>query len=166
MIAMMLALPTLFALSLPPAPKSPAGPGAILALQKELFAAIDRGDGDAAATFVASDRKGPGGMTSLFLVDRSGAAIRATDAHGAREALAKLAAESKAAGGGFETKITSESADCPASELSYAVIEFERIHTLEGKVDTRKYRGTLLVRYEGSAWKVSHWHVSPGSGPE
>src|SRR5262245_7593124 len=166
MIAMMLTLPALLALASQPAPKAPVGPGAILAMQRSLFAAIDRGDGEAAASFVATDRKGPGGMTSLFLVDRSGAAIRAVDEPSCRAALAKLAAESKAAGGTFETKITSESADCPASELSFAVIEFDRVHTLEGKVERRKYRGTLLVRYDGAAWKVAHWHVSPASGAE
>ena len=150
----LLTLPALLALALPPAAPPAAGPGAILAMQKALFAAIDRGDADAAGKFVASDRKGPGGMTSLFLVDRSGAAMSATDASSARAALAKLAAESKAAGGTFETKIVGESADCPDSELSFAVLEFERTHTAGGKVETRRYRGTLLARYEGSEWKV------------
>jgi hypothetical protein len=166
MIAMMLTLPVLVSLVLPPAPKPPAGPGAILAMQRNLFGAIDRGDAEAAANFVAHDRKGPGGMSSLFLVDRSGTPMRATDEKSSRAALAKLAAESKAAGGTFETRITGEAAECPASELSFAAIEFERVHTVDGKVDTRKYRGTLLVRYEESAWKVCHWHVSPGSGAE
>lgn len=162
----MLTLPALLALALSPAPQPAPGGGSVLAMQKALFAAIDRGDGEVARTFVAPDRKGPGGMTSLFLIDRSGVAMRATDAPSARDAFAKLAAESKAAGGTFETKITSESADCPSSELSFAVVEFERIHTLGGKVETRRYRGTLLVRHDGAAWKVSHWHVSPASGLE
>jgi SnoaL-like domain len=162
MIAMLLTLPALLTLALPPAPAAPAGPGAILAMQKGLFAAIDRGDAAAAQAFVAPDRKGPGGMTSLFLVDRSGAAIRATDAQAAKELLAKLAAESKAAGGSFETKITGESAECPSSEVSYAAIEFERVHTVDGKTTKRAYRGTLLVRWEEDAWKIAHWHVSAG----
>ncbi|MFN0008526.1 MAG: nuclear transport factor 2 family protein [Planctomycetota bacterium] len=159
----LLTLPALLALALTPAPPTAAGPGAILEMQKALFAAIDRGDGAAAGAFVAPDRKGPGGMTSLFLVDRSGAAISASDVATAREALARLAAESKSAGGTFETRITSENADCPGSELSFAVLEFERRHTVGGKVETRRYRGTLLARHDGSEWKVCHWHVSPGS---
>jgi hypothetical protein len=162
----LLTLPMLLALALAPAPRPAAGPGAIIAMQKALFAAIDRGDAEAAGAFVASDRKGPGGMTSFFLVDRSGAALRSTDATSARQVLAKLAAESKSADGTFETRITTEIADCPASELSFAVLEFERKHTSPGKVETRRYRGTLLARYEGDAWKVSHWHVSPAAGVE
>lgn len=166
MIAMLLTLPALFTLALAPAPPPIIGPGGVLAMQRDLFAAIDRGDGDGAGNFVAADRKGPGGMTSLFLVDRSGALVRAADASSCRDALARLAAESKAAGGTFATKITWESADCPSSELSYAVIEFDRAHTLDGKVETRRYRGTLLVRMEGSEWKVAHWHVSPAAARE
>jgi len=162
----MLTLPALLALALSPAPRPVAGPGAILAMQKALFAAIDRGDEAAAGSFVAPDRKGPGGMTTLFLVDRSGAAMSASDSSSARAVLAKLAAESKAAGGTFETKITSESADCPDSELSFAVLEFERRHAMGGKVETRRYRSTLLARHEGSEWKVCHWHVSPGPARE
>jgi hypothetical protein len=162
----LLTLPALLALVLSPATQPSAGPGAILAMQKALFAAIDRGDAEAAGAFVAPDRKGPGGMTSFFLVDRSGAALRATDASSARQVLAKLAAESKAAGGTFETRITTEIADCPDSELSFAVLEFERKSTAQGKVETRRYRGTLLCRYEGDSWKVSHWHVSPAAGAE
>jgi len=166
MLRAVLVLPALFTLALRPAPQPAAGPGAVMAMQRDLFAAIDRGDGEAARSFVASDRKGPGGMTTLFLIDRAGTLVRATDSGSARDALARLAGESKVAGGSFATKITMESADCPSSDLSYAVIEFERVHTLDGKVDTRRYRGTLLVRHEESGWKVTHWHVSPGSGAE
>ena len=162
MFAMLLTVPALLTLALPPAPAAPAGPGAILAMQKSLFAAIDRGDAEAAKAFVAHDRKGPGGMTTLFLIDRGGAPMRATGTDEAREVLAKLAAESKAAGGSFETKITGESAECPSSDVSYAALEFERVHTVDGKASKRTYRGTLLVRWEDEAWKLTHWHVSAG----
>ena len=162
MFAMLLTVPALLTLALPPAPPAPAGPGAILAMQKSLFAAIDGGDAEAAQAFVAPDRKGPGGMTTMFMIDRSGAPVRATGAQEAKEVLAKLAAESKAAGGTFETKITGESAECPSSDVSYAALEFERVHTVEGKVTKRAYRGTLLVRWEEPSWKVTHWHVSSG----
>jgi hypothetical protein len=170
MIRSLLWLPALLALALPPTPtpvaRAPIGPGAILAMHRDLFAAIDRGDGAAAAAFLGSDRKGPGGSTSLFLLDRAGAPTRATGATDARELLAKVAAESKSAGGTFQTRITTEIAECPASELAFAVLELERVHAHDGREEVRRYRSTSLVRYEESGWKLLHWHLSAAAGTE
>jgi hypothetical protein len=135
-------------------------------MHRDLFAALDRGDADAAREFVASDRKGPGGLTTCFLVDRSGRPLRSVDATSTRELLARLAGDAKAAGTGFQTKITFESADCPSGDLSYAVLEFERTRIVDEKPETRHYRGTSLVRMEGSKWKLTHWHVSEARAAE
>jgi hypothetical protein len=150
-------------LGLSSAPRPAPGPGGILAMHKELFAAIDRGDGEAAGAFVAGDRKVMPRTPTLFLdVDAGGAdaPLKAADAEEARELLARLAAGAKRSGGGWTTTITSEQADCYASELSYAVLEFERAHTVDGKTEVRRYRSTSLVRYESDHWRIFHWHVS------
>ena len=160
MIQFLLLFPALLTLASRPAPLPAPGPGGILAMHRDLFAAIDRGDADAATAFLAADRKGPGGSTTLFLLDRAGAPIAARGAPDARETLARFAPESKASGGTVQTRITSESADCPTSDLAFAVLELERVHARDGKEVVRRYRSTSLVRFEDSKWKLCHWHLS------
>ena len=143
------------------APPSALGPGAVIEMHKQLFAALDRGDADAAREFVEGDRKATPRTSTMFLIDGSGAPVKASDADESRDLLARLAAESKKAGGIWTTTLTSEAADCYSPELSYAVLELERSHAIGDKTEVRRYRSTSLVRYADKGWKIFHWHVSP-----
>lgn len=147
------------------APPSALGPGAVIEMHKQLFAALDRGDADAAREFVEGDRKATPRTSTMFLVDASGAPVKATDADESRDLLARLAGQAKSAGGTWATTLTSEAADCYSPELSYAVLELERSHTVGGKTEVRRYRSTSLVRYADKGWKIFHWHVSPADEP-
>jgi SnoaL-like protein len=144
------------------ATSSPApGPGAVIEMHKQLFAALDSGDEVAAKAFLT-----PGLDTPFFLLSpaASNAAAeepqRLENAEAAAGAFAALAQASRRAGGVFQTRITSAKADCESPQLSYAVLEIERTHTVQDAVEVRRYRSTSLVQYVDHRWRLAHWHVS------
>lgn len=160
-LPLLVALGALFvpAVSAPPAVSH--GPHGVIEMHEKLFAALDRGDADAAAAFVAVDRKAQPRSVTMYLVDAKGEPLAATHAGEARDILAKLAAEAKHAGGTWSTKLVREQADCDSPELSYAILELERTHAIDGKTEVKRYRSSSLVRHEDGGWKLFHWHVSP-----
>lgn len=142
--------------------RAPApGPGAILHMHRSLFAALDRGDAEAAMAFVAPDLNGPPRKSSLFLVGMAGEPVVSTTAAASSELLAVLAKESGAAGGTWKTTMSRETAECDSGEVSYATFEFERVHEVDGRKVARRYLSTSLACYEKGEWRIFHWHVSP-----
>lgn len=142
------------------------GPGGILEMHRHLFAAMDRGEVEAVKSFIDDDRRNSERQDSLFLVEASGAPVRAWGGAGARELLARLVEADKKSGGEWKTTITKSSAECPSGDLSYAVLEFERAHIVDGKTVLERYRSTSLVRMSEGQWKLFHWHVSPAMPTE
>lgn len=139
------------------APAGPLpGPGGVIDMHRKLFDAIDRGDGQAAASF-ASDRQD----SVLFWFDEGGMPRSASGALVGMKVLAKLAADARAAGGSFATSITTSRADCPSGELSWCVLEFERKHATEAGTAVRRYRSTSLVAMTRDGFRLVHLHVSP-----
>lgn len=144
------------------------GPGAVLEMHKQLFAAIDAGDEARAVTFLDPakeggwpDGEGGGlGRPTLMLTAADGMPASANGAEEARALLAKIARASRDGGPEWSTKIVTSRSDCHSSELSYATFEFERTRGVKG--GTQRWRSTSLVRHtEGGGWKLFHWHVSP-----
>jgi len=149
-----------------PAPAPVPGPGAVLSMHRALFAALDRGDADAVAAFVAPDLRGPPRTSALFLLDAAGEPVVARGADASRDLLAVLARGSRAAGGTWTTTMSREEAECHSSEVSYATFEFERVHEVDGRRVARRYLSSSLACYEAGAWRVFHWHVSPAPAPK
>ena len=137
-------------------PAPALGPGAVLEMQKQLLAAIDRGDADAARAFVDADNR----EVVFFGLD-GGTPVVAEDAAKAGDMLGKLARDAKSAGGTWTTTIASWKADCPSAGLSYAVLELDRAHVVDGKSSVQHLRSTSLVHYADGKWKLFHWHISP-----
>lgn len=125
-------------------------------MHEQLFDAIDRGDGQAAAS-CASERPD----SVLFWFDERGMPRSASGALVGMKVLAKLAADSRAAGGTFTTTLTSSRADCPSDDLSWCVLECERKHATAGGTQVRRYRSTSLVALTRDGFRLVHLHVSP-----
>ncbi|MBI5363914.1 MAG: nuclear transport factor 2 family protein [Planctomycetes bacterium] len=167
-VASLVLASTLAALAMRPEPAAPApfGPGAVLGLQKQLFAAIDAGDEAKAAALLDDTKEGGwsdgenGGIErpTLMLLDARGLPVFAHGADAARALLAATARASKDGGPEWTTRIVRSRADCPSGELSYAVLEFERSRGVKGGV--QRYRSTVLARWTDGRMKLVHWHVS------
>ena len=74
---------------------------------------------------------------------------------------------SKQKASGMQTKIISLRAECPSADVSYAVIEFERSYTIEGKSrGSKRMIGTALLRHVRKAkdgdpdFRIFQWHAS------
>ncbi len=151
-----------------PAPAPVPGGGAVLAMHRELLGALDAGDVQAAQGFLSADSQpesAEGGRPcTLFLVGADGSPVSAVGNGESRALLARFLAEQTALGGKFETRITRAWTDCPSAEVSWAVLEFERAHSEDGAVRTRRYRSTSIVRHD-DGWKLTAWHVSPADAP-
>lgn len=142
------------------APSPTLGPGAILEMHKQLFAAIDKGDAEKAASFVADSGGTAEHPVTAFLIDENGKPTQAEGKTAVKELVTKLAKSSVDGGPEWTTTIVKTEADCPSGEMSWAVIEFDRNRGVKGGL--KRYRSTSLVRYvEGAGWKIWHWHVSP-----
>ena len=143
----------------PTAPSPALGPGAVLEMHKQLFAAIDKGDADKAASFVADATGGQEQPVTAFLIDENGKPVQAEGKAGMKDLVTKLAKASLDGGPEWTTTIVKSQADCAYAEVSYALLEFERNRAVKGGL--KRYRSTSLVRYVYGAWKLWHWHVSP-----
>jgi hypothetical protein len=146
----------------PSATPSPlVGPGAVLEMHRQLFAAMDRGDVEAAKAFVDGENKDSEREVSLFIPDASGIPTEAWGSNASRELLSRLVADRSKLGGQWTTTITKTSADCPSSSLSFAVLDIERTRAVDGRTEAEKYRSTSLVHFSDGHWKLFHWHLSP-----
>jgi hypothetical protein len=167
--AALCALALLLSPASPRVPVKPgaAGPEGVIAMHQQLLAALDRGDGEAAAAFVGGDLKGRPGTTTLMIVDAAGTPVLADDAGSSGDLLRKLAAIAKGSKNPWTSTITRElQVECYAPEISWAVLEIERAREVDGKKEIRRFRSTALVRREGEAWKLFHWHLSPADDPK
>ena len=162
----MLAVPVLAILALTAnSPAAPApGPGAVIAMHKAMFRAIDGGDLEGALGFLHADmdmdRDYGQRPCTLFLVGDEGAPVSADGFAASNQLLADWL---DSGASGWKTRITSAHDNCLSGELSYAVLEFERTRATKLGTETRRYRSTSLVTYD-EGWKITHWHVSP-AGP-
>jgi hypothetical protein len=155
------ALPVL----LSPAPAAPAapGPGAVLVMHERLFRAMDAGDVSQALEFLHADIRPedehrPRPCTTI-LPTLEGGMVSGASFDESRAALTGWIESSADAGGQWSTRLVSGYDDCFSGELSYAVLEFERVHEKDGARTATRYRSTSLVTYDGG-WKLTHWHVS------
>jgi hypothetical protein len=143
------------------------GPGAVIAMHEQLFRAMDALDIDKALSFLHEDmnmgEKERSRPCTLFLVDGNGKPLTALGYQESRKLLADWI-QALSSEGRYETKVTALGADCFSAELSYAVLEFERLRTVNGKQTTQRYRSTSLVTYD-AGWKITHWHVSKAEAP-
>jgi hypothetical protein len=156
----LLSFPLPALLTAPAAPPAP-GPGGVIAMHRQLFAAIDAGDAEQARAFVTQHQNSIDQADSVFyLPSREGEARRVEGVEALADALARMARESAEAGGRFETRITYGRDDCRTSDPSYAILEFERTHERDGERRTERFRSTSLVQGTKSGWKLFHWHVS------
>lgn len=143
--------------SLGPAPAA-RGPGAILAMHRKLFAALDKGDAEAAASFL---KKSGFFRTELFLCDERGRQVKARGIEPSRSLVAEWAERRRVEGGTWATKILESNPDCHSPELGYMTMEFEVLHDKDGRRTRKRFRSTSLVTYADGAWSLFHWHVSP-----
>src|SRR5262245_48919742 len=142
----------------PAAPDPAPGPGAVIAMHRELFAAMDRGDVEKALTFLHADmnmkdpyRQRP---CTLYLVADDGTPLRSEGCDESRSLFTLQLKNDGAARGTWKTTITSAHDDCFSSELTWCTLEFERTHVVDGRSTTRRYRSTTLAAYDGG-WKMS-----------
>lgn len=131
------------------------GPGGIVEMHEELFAALDRFDLAAAQEVLDVDRKGR--PVVLMLDDGGDTPITSRTRDGAKKALQDWSTST-----GLGTRIVSQQAECPSEGMSFAVLEFERIQQFtDGTRRLRRFRSTSLVRMTKGKWKLFHLHVSP-----
>ncbi len=147
------------------APSPSPGPESVVHMHERLFAAIDRGDVEGALAFLHPDMhmnrawvERPCTVVLEGIDDRSQHAI---GYEASRELVASWVRETGAAANGRETRITRWLSNCFSSELSYAIVEFERTRTVDGEAETRRYVSTSLVTRDGGSWQLTNWHVSP-----
>lgn len=127
------------------------GPGGVIAMHEQLFKVLDKFDYEAAGKFLDGDEP------VLLLHDGGDKPITGWDRKTSGEAITKWAA-----GTGSGTRIVRQRVDCPSGELSYAVLEIERIQRFtDGTARLRRFLSTSLVRHSAGKWKLFHWHVSP-----
>lgn len=128
------------------------GPGGVVDAHVKLFAALDRGDADAAAAYftrteqgleLGADgtfRKSPGAQYFLPAVSEDPA----------RELAARFA--------GGRTKIVGGWSDCPSGALSWAALELE--HTPKGG-EAQRWHSTGLVSHGDDGWRLWYLHLAP-----
>jgi hypothetical protein len=158
-----LAIAAVLAPAASPAPAPLLGPGGVIEMHRQLFAALDRGDSEAVKSFVDDENRDADRQGSVFLPDVAGAPAEAWGSAGMRDLLGRFVAEQTKLGGEWKTTITRVSADCPSSAVSYALLEIARSHNADGKTDVEKYQGTGLVHFNDGHWKLFHLHLSPAN---
>lgn len=148
------------------------GPGAVLDLHRQLFTALDTGDAAKALTYLdttstdgyAEGQDGGLASPSLQLLDATNHPVSAYGPDACRALLTTLARPANDPTP-WRTKIVSSRSDCPSGDLSYAVLEFERMRGDSGPVT--RYRSTALTRWtRDGGMKLFHWHVSLAPVPE
>ncbi len=145
------------------------GPGAVLEMHKQLFAALDRGDLDTVREHLGESRLGaawtpeegwsgaPGFLAWCSDAER-GFASESRES-GLRSLLA-WAAEGNRNEGAWSTRITRAWTDCASGALSFAALEFARTRTIHGETESVRYRSTSLVSFDGERWVLWLFHVS------
>ena len=132
-------------------------------MHKQLFAALDAGDVEAALAHLSPDlnmgRKYTERPCTVALSEIDGLSAHAIGNAASRKLLTDWvrAAGEKAS----TTRVTRWLSDCFSAELSYAVLEFERTRTVDGERQTRRYVSTSLVTHRGGHWRITNWQVAP-----
>ena len=148
---------------------SPAalGPGAVIHMHEQLFAALDAGDAEKAVAFLHEDmemddewRRRP---CQVFLTDAKGETRQARKHAESAALLTTMAKESVLKGVTCETTVRPLSTDCFSAELSYAVLEVERAYRMGKESWTERLLCTSMVTYD-EGWELTHWHLSPAPG--
>lgn len=131
------------------------GPGGVVDAHVRLFAALDRGDADAAAAFFTRTKAGMELTSDGKFRESPGAQffVPAAAADPA-QALAQRFA-------GGTTKVLSGWSDCPDGDLSWASLELE--HTPKGGTPQR-WHSTSLVRHGKDGFRLWYWHLAPVAG--
>ena len=132
------------------------GPDAIIEMHEKLFAALDRGDGAAAAALVGDVDD----AVSVLVLGADGSNRWANGSNEMRKLVSELALERKARGGTFETRILRNKADCPAERISWGTFELETKHTLGEKTVTTHYAMTSIARWTKDGMRLVHGHLS------
>ena len=166
----------------PPLPAPPAGPGGVITALKAFAQALDDGNASAVGNLIAETSPGAdvafdgdgksgemhdvqGQPLTFFDVTADGAQV---EARSKKDAVGKLLdAVASNAQRRLHTKLLRIRADCPSSNCSYGVVEFERTCEQGGKTVTVPMRATALVTYDKDAehhFRLFHWHASP-AGP-
>jgi hypothetical protein len=146
------------------------GPGAVLAMHEDLFAALDRGDveavrGHLGEASMGGDWTAAGGWSEppgflAWATEGAGKGFSVTSREDGLRALLAWGAEGSKEGGGWTTRITHAWSDCRSADLSFAALEFERTRTVGGATETARYRSTSLVSHDGKRWKLWLFHAS------
>lgn len=145
----------------------PAGGGAVIEANRQLFRALDSGDEGALARALAAQ---PSGLTwtedgtdegqwgkardfDLALTDERGRAFTAQTTERGVAALREWA------GAGATTRMLRAWSDCGAREIGFCAFELERKRGDE----VRRYRATSLARLDPDqkGWRLWLLHVSP-----
>jgi hypothetical protein len=151
-IAVALTLSLISARPTPPV----VGPHAIIEMHEKLFAALDRGDGAAAAALVGDVDD----AVSVLVLGADGSNRWANGSNEMKKLLSELALERKAKGGTFETKILRNKADCPAEQISWGMFELETKHTIGDKTGSTHYAMTSIARWTKDGMRLVHGHLS------
>ncbi len=159
-----LAVPALLALRPVPMP----GPGAVEAMHKQFFAALDRGDHAAAEGFLVAETNTKDAQANRWpwirLPVENGVLESFDGLERARQGLRRFAGSATTkTSGPATTRVVRSQADCPG-EVSYAVMEIERSVGADDARRTQRFLWTSLVRYVDGGWKIFHAHVSPIEG--
>ena len=133
------------------------GPGAVISTHVRLFAALDRGDVDAASAFFT--------RTGMGMELRDGEYRQSPGAQFFLPSAVEDPARALAARfAGGRTRVVGGWSDCPDGELSWAALEIE--HTPKDGARQR-LRCTSLVSHVEGGWRLWYMHLSPaGEGAE
>jgi len=152
LIAAALALATLPVVALLTASR-PAlpGPGTVVEAHRSLFAALDRGDAQAAERHLTRSKSG-------LALDRAGKFVESPGAlffvpGDARKPAQSLAERFK----GGTTRILGGWSDCSSEEFSWAALELE--HT-PAHGSAQRWNSTALVRHEDGGVRLYLWHLA------
>lgn len=92
--------------------------------------------------------------------DANNTPIRTDDIAASREFMTRMTDLGQSQGMKFSSTVTRNDA-WATSTMGYAVVEYDQTITAGGQtMGPFKYRGTLVARREGGAWRMVHWHGS------
>jgi len=144
---------------------APAGPGAVLAMHRELFRALDAGERDAVTRLLGASRAGasfdgdawgesPGAR--FFVLDAHDRPVAATKGAAVLDALLAWGAAAES------TRIVDAWTDCASAEGGFAALEIART---DANGNERRYRMSSLARHENGGWRLFHCNVAPADAP-
>jgi hypothetical protein len=169
-----------------PTPAPIPGPGGVIDTARKFIAAVDGGDARSLAA-ILDVQSGGGGVVVTpdadskwgFTESKKPRSPRFVDVtwdgtafseHDRKDFVHHVRGQisgTKRQARSVTSKILSIRADCPAASVSYAVIEFERSYTVDGKRQgTRRLVATALMRHVRKTkdtdpdFRIFQWHAS------